>query len=69
MKKLCKGINSSQKKKSGGTTCTRLVDELNENFRQILDGYKSSIPLDQWATFYQTLPPDLQARLTERYGL
>ena len=43
--------------------------ELNEHFRLILEGYKSSIPAEQWAAFYATLPNDLRQRLTERYSL
>ena len=41
---------------------------LNDTFRQILTGYKASIPPDQWTTFYATFPTDLRERLT-RYGL
>ena len=43
--------------------------ELNEMFKQILLGYKNSIPPDQWASFYTQFPPNLAHRLTERYGL
>ena len=43
--------------------------ELHEQFRLILDGYKSSIPVDQWVAFYSALPCDLRQRLAERYGL
>ena len=41
--------------------------ELNEHFKLILDGYKSSIPPDQWGQFLQQLPQDLRGRLGERY--
>ena len=43
--------------------------ELGEMFKQILHGYKSSIPADQWTQFYATFPEYLSSRLTERYGL
>ena len=48
---------------------SRPPDELNEEFKHILEGYKNGIPAEQWATFYATLPPDLRSRLSERYGL
>jgi len=44
-------------------------DGLNEMFKQILLGYKNSIPPDQWAQFYATFPEYLSKRLTDRYGL
>ena len=33
----------------------------------ILEGYKNSIPADQWLAFLTSLPQDLQKRLQERY--
>ena len=33
-----------------------------------LSRYKSSIPPEQWASFYATFPEHLSKRLTERYG-
>jgi len=50
---------------SWGTT----PPELHEHFRQILGGYKSSIPPEQWAAFLQTMPNDLRQRLNERFQL
>jgi len=44
-------------------------DELNEQFKLILEGYKGSIPTEQWGQFYASLPQDLRQRLTERYAL
>ena len=43
--------------------------ELNTEFHNILTGYKSSIPPEQWATFMATRPADLRNRLVERYAL
>jgi len=59
MMQLCDAIGS----------WTRPPDQLNEMFKQILLGYKNSIPPDQWAQFYATFPEHLGKRLTERYGL
>ena len=42
---------------------------LADQMRQILQGYKTSVPSEQWAAFYATLPNDLRQRLTERYQL
>ena len=43
--------------------------ELHEMFHQILHGYKASIPPDQWMQFFGSLNENVQARLSERYGL
>ena len=43
--------------------------ELNDTFQQILLDCKSSIPPNQWAQFYSTVPYHLSRQLTERYGL
>jgi transportin-1 len=43
--------------------------ELNEQMQQILQGYKTSLPQDQWGQFMQSLPQDLRNRLIERYQL
>ena len=43
--------------------------ELNELFRQILEGYKASVPADAWAHYYGTFPDFIRVRLTERYGI
>ena len=43
--------------------------ELHAQFSQLLHGYKSSIPAEQWAAFMAGIPPDLRTRLTERYQL
>jgi len=48
---------------------TRPPSALQEEFRQILDGYKASLPADQWQQFVTSLPEDLKQRLAERYAL
>jgi len=48
---------------------TDLPPALQENFRQIIEGYKTSIPPEQWMSFVASLPPDLKQRLAERYAL
>ena len=42
---------------------------LHSSFAQILQGYKGSIPPEQWAPFYAAMAPALAQKLTERYGL
>jgi hypothetical protein len=37
--------------------------------RAILDGYRQSVPPDQWAQFIASLPADLKQRLAEREKL
>lgn len=43
--------------------------ELCEHFRLILEGYKSSVPTEHFATFCASMPDDLKRRLTARYNL
>lgn len=43
--------------------------QLHEMFAHILTGYKQSIPAEQWAQFYASLPDYLRERLTQRYAL
>ena len=43
--------------------------ELNELIRQILHGYKASIPAEQWQQFMASLHEGVSARLVERYQL
>ena len=43
--------------------------DLNAQFSQLLQGYKGSIPPDQWQAFMGNIPSDLRQRLTERYAL
>ena len=43
--------------------------ELNELIRQILHGYKASIPPEQWQQFMASLHEGVTARLVERYQL
>ena len=43
--------------------------ELHQTFAQLLNGYKGSIPPEQWQAFMAGIPTDLRARLTERYAL
>ena len=43
--------------------------ELNELIRQILNGYKASIPPEQWVQFMGSLHEGVSARLVERYQL
>lgn len=43
--------------------------ELNEMFRQILVGYKSSVAADAWVQYYGTFPEYMRTRLTERYQI
>lgn len=42
---------------------------LHEEMRAILDGYRQSVPPDQWAQFIASLPADLKQRLAEREKL
>lgn len=43
--------------------------QLDEAFRQILTGYKSSVAPEAWAQYYGTFPEYMRARLTQRYGI
>jgi hypothetical protein len=43
--------------------------ELDENFRAILTGYKSSVAPEAWAQYYGTFPEYIRSRLTQRYGI
>mmetsp|Transcript_9429 Transcript_9429/g.21924 ORF Transcript_9429/g.21924 Transcript_9429/m.21924 type:complete len:365 (-) Transcript_9429:531-1625(-) len=43
--------------------------ELDEMFRQILAGYKSSVAPEAWAQYYGTFPEFMRVRLTQRYGI
>jgi len=43
--------------------------ELDDMIRQILHGYKASIPPEQWAQFFASLHEPVSARLAQRYQL
>jgi len=48
---------------------TQPPEALATEMKQIIDGYGSSLPPDQWQAFLQTLAPDLRRRLHEKFGL
>ena len=48
---------------------SRELQALATEMKQIIDGYGSSLPPDQWQAFLQTLAPDLRRRLHEKFGL
>jgi transportin-1 len=43
--------------------------ELEYMFRQILQGYKSSVAPEAWGQYYGTFPEIMRVRLSERYGI
>jgi len=42
-------------------------DHLNEEFRQIVHGYKNAMAAEHWAQLYGSFPDYLKTRLSERY--